>query len=179
MRGSHTHSWPDAGNPLPRLSYKQLWLLGSNQPYSLDLPSMVLTKEDLLAHSRYIRDTLAPRIAKDNNIISGKHAYDLTHLRSALDELHKSPMTVEILSFSRIEKALQKIVEAQGGGWPPDIVVKAKDLIARWDESLRSLQRVRTDLWGLGGRLEGFGKPGDWFREGHAHLQVKLWEQAR
>ncbi|KAL8656792.1 MAG: hypothetical protein Q9210_000036 [Variospora velana] len=133
---------------------------------------MVLTKEDLLAHSRYIRDTLVPRLAKGSNVVSGKSTFDLTPLRSALEELHKSPMTVEILSFSRIEKALQKIVEAQGSGWPPDIVSKARDLIARWEESLGSLQRVKTDPWGLGGRLEGLAKPGKWLWKGHASLQI-------
>lgn len=128
---------------------------------------MILSKEDLLAHSRYIRDTLAPRIAKDSHIVSGKHAFDLSHLRSALDELHKSPMTVEILSFSRIEKALQRIVEAHGR-WPPDIVTKARDLIARWEESLGPLQRVRTDLWGIGGPLHGLSRPEKLFRKGYA-----------
>ncbi|KAL8974026.1 MAG: hypothetical protein Q9197_001746 [Variospora fuerteventurae] len=133
---------------------------------------MVVTKEDLLAHSRYIRDTLVPRLAKGSNLVSGKSTFDLAPLRSALEELHKSPMTVEILSFSRIEKALQKIVEAQGSGWPPDIVSNAKDLIARWEESLGSLQRVKTDLWGLGGRLQGLAKPGKSLWKGHASLQI-------
>lgn len=174
MRGSHIPSCSATAQPLQRLPHKQLWLLGSNQACSLDLPSMVLTKEDLLAHSRYIRDTLIPRLAKDSNLVSGKHAFDLTHLRSALDELHKSPMTIEILSFSRIEKALQKIVEAQGGGWPPDIIIKAKGLITRWEESLGSLQKVRTDLWGLGGRLEGLAQPGEWFKTGHIDSPVSI-----
>ncbi|KAL8916104.1 MAG: hypothetical protein Q9208_008700 [Pyrenodesmia sp. 3 TL-2023] len=165
MRPTSPH--PDGQRPRT-LTHKQLWLLGSNQPCSLDLPSMVLSKEDLLAHSRYIRDTLAPGIAKDSHLVSGKHAFDLSHLRSALDELHKSPMTVEILSFSRVEKALQRIVEAGGGRWPPDIVTKARDLIARWEESLGPLQRVRTDLWGIGGPLHGLSKPEKLFRKGHA-----------
>lgn len=135
---------------------------------------MVLSKEDLLAHSRYIRDTLAPRIAKDSHLVSGKHAFDLSQLRSALDELHKSPMTVEILSFSRIEKALQRIVEAQGGRWPPDIVTKARDLIARWEKSLGPLQRVRTDLWGAGGPLYGLSKPEKLFRKGYASRPMSM-----
>ncbi|KAI4270493.1 MAG: hypothetical protein L6R35_006607 [Caloplaca aegaea] len=133
---------------------------------------MVVTKEDLLAHSRYIRDTLVPRLAKGSNVVLGKSTFDLAPLRSALEELHKSPMTVEILSFSRIEKALQKIVEARGSGWPPDIVSKARDLTVRWEESLGSLQRVKTDLWGLGGRLEGLAKPGKSLWKGHANLQI-------
>lgn len=141
--------------PPRQYSPKQLWLLGEYHFYHLESTTMGLSKEDLLAHSRYIRDTLVPKIAKDDTVVSKKHMYDLTHLRSALDELHNSPMTIEILNFSRIEKALQKIVESHGGGWPPDIVVKAKTLIERWEQSLGPLRRVPTDLWGTGGRLEG------------------------
>ncbi|KAL8825834.1 MAG: hypothetical protein Q9170_007640 [Blastenia crenularia] len=143
------------GHQVPRwYTYKQLWLLGENHFCNVDTTTMGLTKEDLLAHSRYIRDTLVPRLARDEAVLSGKHTFDLTHLRAALDELHNSPMTVEILRFSRIEKALQRIVEAKGGNWPPDIVFKAKSLIAKWEGSLGPLQRVRSPLWGTGGRLE-------------------------
>ncbi|KAL9048970.1 MAG: hypothetical protein Q9206_005759 [Seirophora lacunosa] len=169
MREARVCSWPADGQPLRPLYHKQLWRLRSNHPC---MPSMVLTKEDLLAHSRYIRDTLAPRLIKESNIFSGDHAVDLTPLRLALEELHKSPMTVEILSFSRIEKALQNIVGAQGGGWPPDVVRKARDLIARWEESLGPLQRVKTDLWASGGRLHGLAKPGEWLWRGHVRLQA-------
>ncbi len=125
---------------------------------------MGLTKEDLLSHSRYIRDTLAPRIAKDDGLGSGTHTFDLAPLRSTLDELFEVPMTLDILRFSRMEKALQRIVETNGSEWPPDIILKAKNLIARWESSLGPLQRVRTDLWAPGGRLEGFAKPHGWFR---------------
>lgn len=175
MSDLQTRSCQADGKPLRPLSYKQLWLLGLSWLYRLDLPPMVVTKEDLLAHSRYIRDTLVPRLAKGSNVVLGKSTFDLAPLRSALEELHKSPMTVEILSFSRIEKALQKIVEARGSGWPPDIVSKARDLTVRWEESLGSLQRVKTDLWGLGGRLEGLAKPGKSLWKGHANLQVSAW----
>ncbi|KAL9028186.1 MAG: hypothetical protein Q9196_003410 [Gyalolechia fulgens] len=148
---------------------KRLWPRGEYQFCHAGTANMVLSKEDLLAHSRYIRDTLVPRIAKDETIVSEKHAFDLTHLRSALEELHNSPMTIEILNFSRIEKALQKIAESHGDGWPPDIVSKAKDLIARWEGSLGPLLRVRTDIWGTGGRLEGFARP-----EEHVDYMVRM-----
>ncbi|KAL8773377.1 MAG: hypothetical protein Q9209_001771 [Squamulea sp. 1 TL-2023] len=124
---------------------------------------MGLTKEDLLCHSRYIRDTLAPRIAKDGSLGDEKHFFDLAPLRSALNELTESPMTLDNLRFSRIEKALLKIVEASAGDWPPDIVIKAEELITHWEDSFGPLQRVRTDLWAPGGRLEGFKKPHGWF----------------
>ncbi|KAI4248811.1 MAG: hypothetical protein L6R40_000822 [Gallowayella cf. fulva] len=83
-------------------------------------------------------------------------------------------MTLDTLRFSRMEKALQRIVEANGGDWPPDIVVKAKSLIAQWEKSLGPLQRVRTDFWGPGGRLEGFAKPHGWFKWESAQQQVSV-----
>lgn len=126
---------------------------------------MGLTKEDLLAHSLYIRNTLAPRIAKDHHLLIGEHAFDLSNLRFTLEELQDVSMTTEVLRFSRIEKALQRIVEASGAGWPPDLVSKANDLLARWEELLGPLQRVRTDFWAIGGRLEGLLKPRDWQAE--------------
>lgn len=133
---------------------------------------MVLSKEDLLCHSRWIRDHLAPKIAKDGSSADGKNPYDLAPLRSALDELLESPMTLDILRFSRMEKALQRIVGANRGDWPPDIVLKAKHLVGRWENSFGPLQRVRTDLWATGGRLEGFAKPRGWFKWEGAFSQV-------
>ncbi|KAL8704758.1 MAG: hypothetical protein Q9201_002105 [Fulgogasparrea decipioides] len=118
---------------------------------------MGLSKQDLLAHSRYIRNTLAPRVAKDHDLRDGRYTWDMTSLRSLLDELENTSITVEILRFSRIEKALQRIVADIG--WRPDIVIKARNLLARWEELLGPLQRVRTDFWATGGRLEGFEKP--------------------
>ncbi|KAL8967792.1 MAG: hypothetical protein Q9183_002760 [Haloplaca sp. 2 TL-2023] len=122
---------------------------------------MGITKEDLLAHSRYIRNTLAPKVADDYLLKTGEHAFDLSNLRTALDELDTYKMTSEILCFSRFEKALQRIVEPSAVGWPSDIVARARDLLSRWEHLLGPLQRVRTDFWAVGGRLEGLQKP-DW-----------------
>ncbi|KAL8805975.1 MAG: hypothetical protein Q9182_001632 [Xanthomendoza sp. 2 TL-2023] len=135
---------------------------------------MGLTKDDLLCQSRFIRDTLAPAIAQDGGLDSGKHHFDLSSLRAALDQLINSPMTLDTLRYSRMEKALQRIVEAHGGNWPPDIVLKARTLIARWETTIGPLQRVRTDFWGPGGRLEGFAKPQGWFRWEGSFQQVSV-----
>ncbi|KAL8734609.1 MAG: hypothetical protein Q9181_003143 [Wetmoreana brouardii] len=124
---------------------------------------MGLNKQDLLAHSRYIRNTLAPRVAKDRDVPDRRHTWDFTDLRSLLDELEITSITAETLRFSRIEKALQRIVADTG--WPPDIVVKARNLLARWEEILGPLQRVRTDFWATGGRLEGFVRPKEWCQQ--------------
>lgn len=133
---------------------------------------MGLSKEDLLAHSRYIRNTLAPGITRDPLLLSGNNALDLTTVRSTLHELEHTPMTTEVLRFSRIGKALQRVVESSGVGWPPDIVIKAQMLLARWEELLGPLQRVRTDLWAAGGRLEGFVQPKTWRRPQNGQLPV-------
>lgn len=125
---------------------------------------MGLSKEDLLAHSRYIRNTLVPKVTKDPHLLSGKHALSLSTVRSTLHELEDTKMTTEIIRFSRIEKALQRIIEASGVGWPPDIVIKAQMLLARWEDLLGPLQRVHTDLWAAGGRLEGLLNPKAWLR---------------
>ncbi|KAL8870241.1 MAG: hypothetical protein Q9174_003672 [Haloplaca sp. 1 TL-2023] len=122
-------------------------------------PSMVITKEDLLAHSRYIRNTLAPKVAVNDGLKNGAPAFDLSILRAALNELDTYKMTSEVLSFSRFEKAMQRIVEPSAVGWPPDIVARARDLLSRWEHLLGPLQRVRTDFWAVGGRLEGLQKP--------------------
>lgn len=128
---------------------------------------MGLSKEDLLAHSRYIRNTLVPKVTKDPHLLSGNHALNLSTVRSTLHELEDTKMTTEVIRFSRIEKALQKIVEASGLGWPPDIVIRAQMLLARWEELLGPLQRVHTDLWAAGGRLEGLLKPKAWLSPQH------------
>ncbi|KAL9584001.1 MAG: hypothetical protein Q9212_002384 [Teloschistes hypoglaucus] len=117
---------------------------------------------DLLAHSRYIRNTLVPKVTKDPHLISGKHALDLSNVRSTLHELEDTRMTTEVIRFSRIEKALRRIIEASGVGWPTDIVIKAQMLLTRWEKLLGPLQRVHGDLWAAGGRLEGLLKPKAW-----------------
>ncbi|KAL8818182.1 MAG: hypothetical protein Q9223_003124 [Gallowayella weberi] len=89
-------------------------------------------------------------------------------------------MTLDTLRFSRMEKALERIIEARRGSWPSDIVLKAKTLIARWETTIGPLPRVRTDFWGPGGRLEGFAKPQGWFRWESSFQQVSVtWKKTQ
>ena len=42
--------------------------------------------------------------------------------------------------------------------WPIELVVKAEELIQKWEDKLGPLKNLRADLFGPGGRLEGVRK---------------------
>ena len=111
-------------------------------------------REELLLHSRYIRDTLAPLLAKQPKL---NHS-DSVCLQSIFKSLDSIPVTIDLLRYSRIEKALMVIVAAGNVYWPMDIVVHAEKLIAKWEEELGPLKNLRADLYGPGGRMEGIKK---------------------
>ena len=111
-------------------------------------------REDLLLHSRYIRDTLAPLLAKQPKL---NHS-DSVCLHSIFKSLDAIPVTIGLLRYSHIEKALVVIVAAGNVYWPMDIVVHAEKLIAKWEENLGPLKNLRADLYGPGGRMEGLRK---------------------
>ena len=109
------------------------------------------TPKDLLTHSRFIRDRLAPLVANKGH--SALDLDDISTLRSVMVSLNAVPMTLELLRYSRIDKALRVI--ATGSGWPLVIMMQAEELITKWELALGSLQSIHTDLWGPGGGLEG------------------------
>lgn len=123
------------------------------------LLAMRSIRDELRTHSRYIRDTLAPIVAVDGK--SSLSQNDLSVLRATLVRVDTIPMTLDLLRYSRIHKALVQIVAA-GAGWPLEIVVQADDILMRWEIILEPFQDLRADLWGLGGRLEGLKKLKNW-----------------
>lgn len=110
--------------------------------------------EELLLSSRYIRDTLVPLLAKQPKL---SHADSLC-LRSIFKTLDVTPMTVDLLRRSRIHKALLVIAATGDASWPMDILVRAEELIAKWEDELGPLKHLRADLYGPGGRMEGVRK---------------------
>lgn len=111
-------------------------------------------REELRAHSRYIRDNLAPLVGGDGEFCE-LNSRDLALLRSILMKVNAISATLDVLRFSRIEKALVLISTP---GWPADIAAMARKILVRWEEALGPLQELRADLWGIGGRLEGVRK---------------------
>lgn len=111
-------------------------------------------REELRLHSRYIRDTLVPLLAKQPKL---NHS-DSVCLHSIFKFLDAIPMTVGLLRYSRIEKALMVIAAKGDICWPMDILVHAEELIAKWENELGPLYNLRADLYGPGGRMEGVRK---------------------
>ena len=107
--------------------------------------------QNLRDSQRWIRDYLGPLLAGD-----GKFSLDRYHvdqLREILLGLNDINISLDLLRFSRIEKALMLITAA--GGWPIDAVEMAVELLEKWEQNLGSLKGIRADLWGPGGRLDG------------------------
>ena len=67
-------------------------------------------------------------------------------------------MTLDLLRSSRIHKALMVIVATEDASWPMDILVRAEELITKWEDELGPLKNLRADLYGPGGRMEGVRK---------------------
>ena len=111
-------------------------------------------KENLLCHSRYIRDTLAPVVIREGGKLNDQQAISLKTIFASISAIK---MTVELLQYSRIEKALNLIV-VEGSAWPVEATLLSEALLSAWEESLGSLKNIRADLWGPGGRLEGIKK---------------------
>ena len=108
-------------------------------------------KENLLCHSRYIRDVLAPVIAREGGRLNEQQ---MAALRTIFASLSTVKITTELLQYSRIEKALG-IIAVEGSVWPVDATLFAEALLSTWENSIGPLRNIRADLWGPGGRLEG------------------------
>ena len=108
-------------------------------------------KEILLCHSRYIRDVLAPVIAREGGRLNERQ---MAALRTIFASLSTVKITTELLQYSRIEKALG-IIAVEGSVWPVDATLLAEALLSTWENSIGPLRNIRADLWGPGGRLEG------------------------
>lgn len=109
-------------------------------------------RDELLEHSRYIRDYLAPMLDRTSEL----PASELGLLHNIFDRLNLIPVTMPLLRYSRIEKALLTMTRSSASGWPVDIVEQAEDLLLQWEIGLgQSLTDVKTNLLGPGGGLEG------------------------
>lgn len=109
--------------------------------------------EELLTHSRYIRDHLFPAFSRAPKLSQS----DLATLNSIFKLLRSIAVTFDLLRFSRMEKALQLIVASGASVWPTEVVIQAEYTLREWEDKLGhgSLKNLRANLWGPGGRLEG------------------------
>lgn len=111
-------------------------------------------RETLRTHSRYICDTLLPLVTDEQG--SKLNDRDICFLRTILYEVNATPITLDLLRCSRIEKALAFI--AMDPRWPAEATSKAEKILKKWEKSLGRVDDLRADLWGPRGRLEGLTK---------------------
>lgn len=116
---------------------------------------MEAVQEELRTHCRYIRDTLVPLVTCEG--ICQLNNRDLALLHSTLDRIDTFPMTLSLLRYSRIEKALLSISPTRTT-LPAEIATQAEKILLRWEDELGPLKNLRVDLWGPGGRMEGVMK---------------------
>ncbi len=117
-------------------------------------------RDELRTHSRYIRDNLVPLVNADGEC--QLNSRDMAVLRATLMKVNAIPVTLDVLRYSRIEKALMLI---SSPGWPLEVAAKARKILVKWERVLGSLQDLRADLWAVGGRLEGVRRIESWQNE--------------
>ena len=71
-------------------------------------------RDELLQHSRYIRDFLSPTLATQPEL----PAVDLALMSSVLSRIGAVEMTIDLLRQTRIEKALMLVVKEAEECWP-------------------------------------------------------------
>lgn len=114
----------------------------------------IFVRDDLRLHARYIRDTLVPILTREHKISDSETA--LVHF--IFKRLKSTTMTLDLLRYSRMEKALMVIVATGASWWPIEVVVSAEEMIQKWEDQLGPLKDLRVDLYGAGGKLEGLRK---------------------
>lgn len=116
-------------------------------------------RETLRTHSRYICYTLFPLVTDEEG--SKLNDRDICFLRTILYEVNATPITLDLIRYSRIEKALTFI--AMDPRWPADATARAQRILNKWEKSLGRVDNLRADPWGPRGRLEGLKKfKGPW-----------------
>lgn len=90
---------PPTGNPLHVMDLSPLKALS--------------LRDELRLHARYIRDTLAPLLSRQ----SGLTHSDRVLLRSIFQKLESTDITLDLLRYSRVEKALMVIAATGASRW--------------------------------------------------------------
>lgn len=113
---------------------------------------MGLNREELRSWSRYVRDVVAGLVASGGE--DSVSPVSIDDVDGFLAELKNTVMDIETLRYSKVHTALMEI-SAPDSGWSPSIALKAEMLLLMWEEHFGPLKDVKTNLWGVGGRLEG------------------------
>ena len=115
-------------------------------------------RDELRLHSRYIRDTLVPHLSREQHL---NHS-DTVIVNSIFKKLKSTPMTLDLLRYSRMEKALMVIVATGVSCWPMEVVIMAEEMMQKWEDQMGPLKDLRADLYGPDGKLERLRKITTW-----------------
>lgn len=126
-------------------------------------------RDELRLHSRYIRDTLIPLLSREPKL----NPSDAILIRNIFKKLDTRPMTLDLLRYSRMEKALMVIVATGASCWPMEVVVMAEEIIQKWEDQLGPLKNLRADLYAPEGRLEGLRRITTWKHRGEGRDDVR------
>ena len=99
-----------------------------------------ISRFELRTHARFIRDSLPHILGRQPQLSSTDEAT----LRMIFDLLGDISITVDLLRFSRMEKALQLVAETRL--FPPAYAKRAADLLVQWEDQLGSLKNIVSCL---------------------------------
>lgn len=121
----------------------------------MSLYTAPLPEVELRRRARYFRNILVPAVACHGDRALTQAT--ITDVTIFLVHLDKTPVTVEILRRTRIEKALFGVC-AQSTLWPPSLFEMAQQILKKWERKLGDLSGLRSSLFEAGGRMAGCRK---------------------
>lgn len=108
--------------------------------------------------STWIRDVLNPHIDRDDRDVLDHDT--LRRLRTFFTALKSTPIGIEDIRYSHIDRALIKICDVQTK-WPVDLVKRAEEVLQALEQSVGPLRKLKVDtLSAHGPHLEGEVKRG-------------------
>lgn len=123
---------------------------------------ITLDREYIRSRTRWIRDDLDPRIAREGPDTLTPDS--VITLFTFLEELRSASISAETLRCTRVHRALLDI-SGHATRWPGKLVDKVDDLINHWNHVYGPLHAVRPLLYDQGGRLHGISLPEDLERD--------------
>ena len=108
------------------------------------------TPQQLHEYAAWIRDDLDPAIAREGPEIMAPD--DVITLHELFLELQRCTPSVTALKYSRIHYAIMDI-SGKATRWPSKLADECDSIIRAWERVYGSLNQIRSQLYGPGGRL--------------------------
>lgn len=116
---------------------------------------MALTVQEIQSKARYIRDSLCPLVNESGGTAITRDIFP--DLLAFFVNLEKTPISVDLLRQTRIDKALIEIT-VLGTRWPASLVGHAERMLRGWEKDVGHIGQLRAALWEPEGRMAGCRK---------------------